>query len=248
MNMIPLENKPLESFTQEQREKLGPFIGSRTKVETAKYMARIHAACGKDIDRATRLIQEGMPTGIITYPDFVIQKDDFLDLFVVKSKSDQNKPALEVAIVAAVHGVCKSLDDTDKVIDNLGAMGFKLIETSDYKALLQKTEQAKVDAEMARSTLSTFENRINALKEVLNRAVTDDALVPGTSLFNDLVKYMGEFIPENKGFREFVAKAIEMHIADVLREDKGFSEILAKNVRELMEKDEGFKAFVKSLQ
>jgi hypothetical protein len=35
MNIIPLENKPLEGFTQEQREKLGPFIGSCNKVETA---------------------------------------------------------------------------------------------------------------------------------------------------------------------------------------------------------------------
>lgn len=200
MNMIPLENKPLEGFTQEQREKLGPFIGSRTKVETAKYMARIHAACGKDIDRAMRLIQEGIPIGLITCPDFVIQKDDFLDLFVVKSKSDQNKSALEVAIVAAIHEVCKSLDDTDKVIDNLTAMGFKLVETSEYNRLRTKAEQTRADLDATKRTVDTFGNRIDALKDALKDTVPEEALLPGTDLFNNLLKHMKEFMLEDPEF------------------------------------------------
>jgi hypothetical protein len=198
--MIPLENKPLESFTQEQREKLAPFIGSSTKVETAKHMARIHAACGKDIDRATRLIQEGIPTGIITYPDFVVQRDDFLDLFVVKSKNDQNKSALEVAIVAAIHEVCKSLDDTDKLIDNLTAMGFKLVETSEYNRLRAKAEQTKTDLETTKRTVETFGNRIDALKDALKETIPEEALLPGTDLFNNLLRHVKDFMLEDPEF------------------------------------------------
>lgn len=204
MKVIPLEDRMIDSFIPEHQEKLKMFVDDAPLINTADWMKQIYAMCEENLDTVTRLIQGEIPTDIITLPYFVIQKDDFLNVFVAKSR--QNQPILEVAIIIAIHRIFKKLKNVHRALDYLIAMGFRPLPTKHYHRTIQAAD--KVDA--MRASLETIEHRINTIQEhVVTEEMLDKMLEPDRELFKVLSVHAKESMLSDKEFLSFMANAIE---------------------------------------
>lgn len=279
MQVIPIENKLISNFAPEFQEILKQYF-STPATNTTEHLHHIYNSCEENLDAVTRLIQHEIPTDIITLPTFIIERDDFLDAFVVKSKHDQ--PMLEAAITIAICKTHKNLRDTHKVLGYLMAMGHRLLPGHRYQKVLDTVDgmsklkeslgtlenkvsviqehavtEEMLDAILAKyperfkefvayikesmlsdkefqsyiavdiepylaktnDSINGINARIGALQRILDSAVMREKLmVPGTDAFNQLLDCFKKFLMEDKKFRDFIAKAIEMETKDTLHE------------------------------
>src|SRR5574341_2384441 len=123
MHILRIENREINSYPEEFRQRLRDFSEDGTHTEAPSLITAIFHACDKDMEKVCGLISLELEDDI-SRAGFKLDYDKYMDAYILRSKCNMKEFEVEVGFISAITRVYKGLRAANSAVAYLKAMGY----------------------------------------------------------------------------------------------------------------------------